>query len=360
MPYAGVPDLIRRIDDTLKQSAGRFPMYADPTSGEWAWSDDGGWLGGFWPGLLWLAGAATGEATYARAAVDASGRLGPRTTSPTVLRGFLFWYGAGLGSELGQAGENTAGSAIDAARSLCKDVDPVAHLLSPGDEDVSLYDWPRPGACIDGLPGTVRLLAFASERTGDPTFRTIALAHARGHHKMCVRADGSVAQSATYDDTGELSGQNSINGSSPRSTWARSQTWAMLGLAQAAHLSAEFTRPATEVADWYLRHVPEDLVCYWDFGDPSIPHTARDTSATAIAAAALAKLAPLAGDRYRTAAENTLTALITTHVSAHGALIDGCLNHRKGVATRNELVWGDYFMMEAALTLDGVVDSTRL
>lgn len=43
--------MIERIDRTLAQSAGRFPMYADPGTGGWTWSEDGGRFGGFWPGL---------------------------------------------------------------------------------------------------------------------------------------------------------------------------------------------------------------------------------------------------------------------------------------------------------------------
>ena len=45
--------------------------------------------------------------------------------------------------------------------------DPAAGLLPPGAQDARLYRWPRPGACIDGLPGTVPLLAFAAARTGE-------------------------------------------------------------------------------------------------------------------------------------------------------------------------------------------------
>jgi unsaturated chondroitin disaccharide hydrolase len=83
----------------------------------------------------------------------------------------------------------------------------VARLLPPGAQDAELYDWPRPGACIDGVPGVVPLLAFAAAQTGDHALRDIALAHARGHLALCVRADGSVAQSATYDTKGRLRGQ---------------------------------------------------------------------------------------------------------------------------------------------------------
>jgi unsaturated chondroitin disaccharide hydrolase len=86
----------------------------------------------------------------------------------------------------------------------------------------------------------------------------------------------------------------------------------------------------------------------------------RDTSATAIAAAALAKLAPLAGDRYREAAKNTLNALSARHVTFRGALVDGCYEQLNGLATKNELIWGDYFVLEAALALEGALDTTRI
>src|ERR1700683_3384591 len=194
-----VSSLIRRVDDTLEQAAGRFPLYAEPTTGAWTWFDDGGWFGGFWPGLLWLSAAATHDASYARAAAGAAARLGPRTNAPTVLRGFLYWYGAGLGVELGHARRDTADLAAAAARSMAADFDPVAQLLPPGDEDASEYGWPRPGARIGGLQGSIPLLAFASRQIKDPVLRSMALAHARGHQAMCIREDGSVAQSATYD-----------------------------------------------------------------------------------------------------------------------------------------------------------------
>jgi unsaturated chondroitin disaccharide hydrolase len=87
-------ELIRRVDRTLAESAGRFPMIADPETGEWTWSSDGAWCGGFWIGLLELAARATGRRRFSEAADNFAARLAPHVTSPTVLRGFLFWYGA--------------------------------------------------------------------------------------------------------------------------------------------------------------------------------------------------------------------------------------------------------------------------
>ena len=336
-------------------------MFADPDTGDWTWSDSDGWFSGFWPGLLWLAEAATGDPRFADLAADGAQRLDRQARAPTVLRGFQFWYGAGIAAVLGPTRDAEKDLAITAARSLADDQDPVAGVLPPGDRDAEQYGWPRPGACVDGLPGAVPLLAFVAAETGDDGLRDIALAHARGHLALCVRSDGSVSQSATYDDEGGLAEQVAINGSSPDSTWARAQAWAMLGLAQAAHLAPDaFTSPAVRVADWYLDHLPADHVCFWDFDEPAIPRAPRDTSAAAIAAAALLKLEPLAGTRYRLAAERIVDALAERHLAPHGGLRDGCYNRRKGLATANELVWGDYFLLEALLALDGAVESRRL
>ena len=96
-------------------------------------------------------------------------------------------------------------------------------------------------------------------------------------------------------------------------------------------------------------------MCFWEF-HPAEPDAPRDTSATAIAAAALLKLAPLAGEHYRAAAAETLDAL-AGHLGRHGGLVDGCYNAHKALAPRHELIWGDYFALEAALALPG--SSTR-
>jgi hypothetical protein len=64
---------------------------------------------------------------------------------------------------------------------------------------------------------------------------------------------------------------------------------------------------AVRGADSWMSHVPADRVAFWDFDDPAIPTTERDTGATAIAAAALLKLAQMGPEdrraRYRDFAE---------------------------------------------------------
>jgi unsaturated chondroitin disaccharide hydrolase len=353
-----VSSLLARVDETLEATDGRFPVYADPASGQWQATEDPEWNGGFWPGLLWLTAAATGETRYAEAAGACLAPLRAHTETTTILRGFMFWYGAALGFRLGLAGEGVTEPAVAAARSLAESFVPAAGVLSPGPQDARLYEWPSPGACVDGLPGTVPLLALASAQTGDPALAGMAVQYASGIGVLCVRPGGSLSQAATYDEAGALATQISPNASSDRATWGRAQAWGMLGLAQAAQLSDKLTPLAAEVADWYLANVPADRVCLWEF-HPADPDTPQDTSATAIAAAALVKLAPLAGQHYRAAAAETLDAL-AGHLCRHGGLVDGCYNAREGRAPRHELIWGDYFALEAALALAGTIDPALL
>ena len=352
--------LIGRVRETLAQASGRFPMSADPVTGEWRWSQDGGWFGGFWAGLLRLAAVAVGDADQVEAADAATATLRPRAASRTILRGMLFWYSAGISAGLGQASDSSDESVVAAALELSSGFDRVAGLIPPGTEDANQYGWPATGAVIDGLPGTTSLLVRAADRTGDTRLREQAASNIRVLHALCVRPDGSVAQSATYDEAGALVEQTAIEGSSRHSTWARAQTWAMLGFTQAAHLMPELTCAAVQIADWYLDHIPDDLVCFWDFDDPNIPNAPRDTSASATAAAALVKLAPLAGGRYRDAAAATVAALSERHISRHGALINGCYEWVNDVAIGNELIWGDYFLLEAALALNGTIDAASI
>jgi hypothetical protein len=50
---------------------------------------------------------------------------------------------------------------------------------------------------------------------------------------------------------------------------------------------ASWLEAAERGADWWIAHVPEDRVAFWDFDDPAIPDTERDTAATAVASSGL-------------------------------------------------------------------------
>ena len=97
----------------------------------------------------------------------------------------------------------------------------------------------------------------------------------------------------------------------------------MLGFAQAAVRDARFRGVAGRVADWWWRTCRETA---W----PSGTSTTRR------------------GRRPRRA-----------HLPDR-ALVDGCLNRTKDLAVGHELVWGDYFLLAAALGLRQGLATTSL
>ncbi|HWD07384.1 MAG TPA: glucuronyl hydrolase [Amycolatopsis sp.] len=358
--------MLARVEHTVAAGLPGLPHYAAVDTGEWTNSVDGDWTGGHFVGQLWL--AARHDDRHHGDARTYSARLDGREDSPTIFRGFLFRYGAALGGLL--LDDTTAWDRAErGARGLAGSFNPAAGIMPLGTAAEEAHSVGDTETSIDAVGAVSALLSAIADRTGDDAMREIAVSHARRHIEICVRKDGSVCQSGSIDPAlGVVVRRYSHKGYSPSSTWARAQAWAMLAFTMSAHWlprHPEFLETAVTVADWLAAHVPEDLIAYWDFDDPSIPDTLKDTSATAIAAASLLKLAALvpSGDRYRELARRTVDALISRHLrpvpglpEEIGVLGSGCYNKLVGLATDNELVRGDYYLTEALAVLGGDLD----
>lgn len=220
---------------------------------------------------------------------------------------------------------------------------------------------------VDTVAG-LALLLWAFRETGDPSFHEIAVKHALRHIDFCLRADGSICQSASFDpETGKPLRRYTHKGIRDDSTWARAQAWGIVGYALMYQWERDprFLDVASRAADWWLAHAPKDRVAFWDFDDPVIPHAPRDTSATAIVTAALLKLARLAPSEvkrreYREAAQETAGALIRDYLTERGILTHGCYNRRIGLATQHELIWGSYYLFESLLARAGRLEPTAV
>lgn len=367
---AAIAAILNRAAATHAAGTDGFPHFADMGTGDWTRSPNGDWTGGFFVGQLWLA-AAAGELRDVRPAQEWAERLLPRAQSDTIFRGFLFWYGAALGQQL--LGDKRAGEvALEGALALADSFQSAAGLLPLGTGGEEAHSVGPNETNIDGVPGGAPLLYWAAEVTGYESLREKARSHVTRHVDFLVRPDGSVVQSATFDaQTGNLVRKYTHKGVTDDSTWARAQAWAMLGLAQAAQRDPYlFAAKAASVCDWWCDHLPPGDVSYWDFDAPRYEEKPLlDTSATAIAAASLLKMrgVPAArADEYDATARRMVTALVTRHLSPGGnpdrpagILGDACYNHRIGLATSHELVWGTYFLLESLLALTEQVD-TRL
>ncbi len=357
--------MVGRVDETAAQLKGAFPHFAD-AKGDWTTTPDGDWTGGFWPGMCWLAARVTGTVRYRRWALEWAERLRPRATSDTAFRGFLFYYGALLGAVLFDD-PRAREIALEGARDWVKTYNPNAGCFPLGDAAEEASDVGQGEASVDTVQG-VALLVWAAQAAHEPAWRDLAIYHARRHIEFCIREDGSVCQSASFDpQTGVLRKRYTHKGFTNESTWARAQAWAILGYALMHQWTGErdFLRVALKCADWWLAHVPSSRVAYWDFDAPVGPDTEHDSSATAITAAALLKIAAALKDvqtrrEVRAAAEATVRALVEGYLDVHGILDRGCYSKRINLATRNELIWGSYYLFEALGVLTRKIEAAKI
>ncbi|MFE9564164.1 sugar ABC transporter permease [Streptomyces sp. NPDC006487] len=338
---------------------GRFPLYAEPDTGRWTTTGRGSWAGGFWAGLLWLRARHTGSEGDRTAASACTARLAGWVDADTSTRGLILWYGTALAA--GDTGPTGAGGAAGDTGAEQLRARAAAACLAAMDEELGLLPWgsafggPRLLARVDGLAGTVPLLAAVSPAA--------AASHLQRHLTLCLPGSGTEACRArdlvpawSYEaERGWLACAE------PAPGWSRGPAWLLLALADVLH------RPA--VTAWLPGHPrarAERLAAAWTGpGTPLVPPAdatrpdgPADTSAAAVTAVALLKLSLLPGPRsarYAHRAVEILKHLVDHHLS-RGRLLNGCYDAGKGLAVRHELVWGDFFLALGLAGLAGLAD----
>ncbi|MFD3327348.1 sugar ABC transporter permease [Streptomyces sp. NPDC058701] len=389
--------VLARVAVTEAAVGTRFPLYADPEDGRWTTTGRGSWTGGFWTGLLWLRARYTEDWADRRTAAAWTARLVPWAEADTATRGLIFWYGTAPAGSDGRA----AALRKRAARACLAAYDPELGLLPWG----GALGGPRLLARADGVPGTVPLLAGAGPRGA-----AAAAAHLHRHLDLCLGAadpngaGGRDREHAAGQHRGYDGGQHrgydgghdpdrdggrtgppppparphpawsfdSATGwqpcEEPAPGWSRGRAWLLLAVADAllrpavsagaaARLDAAAGQLLAEPGVLAGRAVPP--------ADSSRPGGPPDTSAAAITAVALLKLARVPGPRAAVCAargEAVLRHLADAHLTGRGPgrpagmLLDGCYDAGKGLAVRHELVWGDFFLALGLAALVGGVD----
>jgi unsaturated chondroitin disaccharide hydrolase len=371
--------MLKRMDDTRGRVGTAYPHWADTETGNWTTTADGDWTGGYWAGVHWLAAKHTGETRYRTQAAALAQGLKSRVAVDTVFKSFALYFGAALGSILydDKAAKDLA---LAAARSLTAMYNPALKLIPLGSQAEEGGHVGNIETSIDSLQAAP-FLFWAARACGDGKMREVAQHHAATIIPLHLRADNSFIQSSTLDETGRLVKHYTHKGYSATSTWGRAQAWGILFSTMsylAAPQETSWLEAAQRGAQWWIAHVPKDRVAFWDFDDPAIPDTERDTAATAIASSALLKLSKAAKDeasraKYRTAAEATVEALVRNYLTptsaqdrrVPGILTESCFNKRADArphdaANKCEFIVADYYLLECLLVLMEELDPTSL
>lgn len=346
----------RQVAATIERTPDYFPIYTE--RGRWRhsgelWTD---WTGGFFAGSMWQFFLRTGSSTWRQRAEHASRLLEHRQHDRSVHDlGFIFlntyrpWYelthDEHLHQVLIQAGRTLALRFQERGQYLCSFIGPQSLFI-----DIMM---------------NVPLIFYAAGETGDKDLKRIATAHCRTTRDTLVRPDGSTAHEGIFDtQTGKFIGQATHQGLRADSHWARGLAWSLYGYSQVYGLTGEleFLDVAERNADFWLTHLPQDRVPYWDFAvDRSAPLPCgpqKDSSAAAIAASGLLDLERQTRslDRavaYRQTALAMLDALVEPEYLAsatphwEGVLKHGVYHTAKNLGVDESVMWGDYFFVEA-------------
>lgn len=361
--------IIDRVENTLDTSPIGFPHYADQQTGKWTFSSNGDWTGGYWVGMLWLTYQITKNKKFKNEAEKLSFKLESRIYDDTVFRGMLFYYSSSLGSILNE-NDDLKKLGLNAANEFAKSFDKIAKVFPLG-ETAEETIVGRSETNIDTLMCTP-LLWWSGKIHNKVDHYKLALDHAHTLINYCVRNDGSICQSASFNETnGKLVKRYTHKGFSETSCWSRGQAWGMLGYIFAYIYTKEkkFLEVAIQTSDYFINRLPKDNIPFYDFDDPNIPNVEKDTSAATIAAAALIKIHKYGfkssqNTIYKETAENILESLIGNHLTPinkedfrpFGILTDSCYNRNIKLATNNELIWGSYYFLESLCELTNIVN----
>lgn len=146
--------------------------------------------------------------------------------------------------------------------------------------------------------------------------------------KSHIREDSSTFHVIDFDQqVGGIKKRFTNQGYSDESCWSRGQAWGIAGYAQTYSWTkdSKFLSTSQRLADYFIDHLPDDGVPYWDFDAPR--PGPRDTSGALAAAYGmllLYKHCPLGSKKYLRAAIRIVNAVVETCLAPSAVFIDTC------------------------------------
>lgn len=328
-----------------------------------SWREDDGlnwWTNGFWGGMMWLLYQDTGDKKYAGIARVSEERMEKCFEDYYGLHhdvGFMFVPTAVADYKL-TGNADSRKIAMHAANLLAGRFNPVGKFIRAWND---LEEDTRGWAIIDCM-FNISLLYWASEESGDPRFKQIAMLHADTVMEHFVRQDGSVHHIVEFNpQTGEkirsLGGQGYREGSS----WARGQGWAVYGFVISyLHTGKqEYLDTAKKVAHYCMANIPESGIIPVDFMQPAEP-VYEDSCGACVIAGGLLELAKCVPEpekeAYLEAAVKILKAIDDKRADwgrGCDAIVQRCSSAYHSAVHHVTMSYADYYFTEAVYKIKG-------
>ena len=352
---------IEKIDLFLSMTTTRFPSETSKNNIYDARDNRGGWTTGFWTGIIWHAYELTGEERYKEIALDQTKSFQYIIDNEIGVNhhdmGFLFSLSCVSAYKL--TGDETAKeTALKAADHLITRYREKGEFIQAwGDISNTSSNY---RLIIDTLMN-IPLLYWASEVTGNETYRNIARAHYDTTQSLVYREDGSTYHTYYFDpQTGKPKKGVTRQGLNDESTWSRGQGWGIYGpmLTYGYEKNEEAMETFIAATNYFLKNLPLDYVPYWDFTFTDGDYQPKDSSAAAIALCGMLEGIKYMDESdplrqvYINASKRIMNSLIDYYSSkdldhANGLLIHGTQNMPDKTGVDEMSMWGDYFYLEA-------------
>ncbi len=373
--------LSRALDFALAQVTANLPQFTDhfqkaySENGFYAPIENDYWTTGFWSGEVWLAyeyALAKGDRESA-AALRHTGEVHVDSFYERIVKkiavdhhdmGFLYSPSCVAAYKL-TGSEKAREAAIRAADQLLTRYHPVGEFLQAWGPMDGADNYRLIIDCLLNLP----LLYWASGETGEARYREIAEKHIHTAVANVIREDASTWHTFYFDpQTGAPDHGATCQGYRDGSAWARGQAWGIYGMALAYRYTKRrgYIDIFRRVTDYFLQHLPQDLVPFWDLEFTDGDDQPRDSSSASIAACGMLEMSryleePEAGI-YTSLAKKLLRSVVENYAVADPSVSNGLVLHSTysnhspyntcnhyGVDECNS--WGDYFYMEALMRL---------
>ncbi len=362
-----------RVGSNIPYTTDKDGKYQDIEQTQWG---IGFWTNGFWPGMLWQMYKATGDDVYKNTAQDVEKRLEVLLKNPETIdhdAGFLFLLSAVadyrltndkearrrglLAASLLASRYNLDGKFIRAWPDAMGEMNMISNDNDKRKGDIR-------GVMIIDCMMNIPLLYWASDETGDPRFKKIAISHAKTAQQYITRPDGSCNHIVVFDpETGEYLNNPGGQGYEQGSSWSRGQSWAVYGFALSYRHTGDssFLDTAKRVAHYCIANM---AVCDWlplvDYRQPDNP-LKYDSTAAAITACGLLEIAEHVGELekriYIQSAYKILRACdekFCNWDSEADSIVNGgtfFYHDPTGENTEVPIIYGDYYFIEAVLRL---------
>ena len=326
--------------------------------GKWVNFDITWWTNGFWPASMWQMYLATKDECFRAEAIRAEKLLDEALNSYSTLDhdvGFMWLIHSGVHYAL-EHNEDSYERTMKAAQHLACRFNPNGFIRawnSPDRIGWAIID------CMMNLP----VLYWASEQTGDPRFKLIAMKHADMAMEAFIRPDGSSHHIVVFDpESGVIEDYPGGQGIASGSSWSRGQAWALYGFTLSHILSGKqaYLDTAKRVANYFISQITDDYIPRCDFRQPAEPDL-KDCAAGAIAAAGLLVLSRQGPEceaaAYRNAAIRILRAMDAACADwseAQPAILTKCTSAYHDLKGHHiTMDYADYFFIEAVNMLRG-------